>query len=83
VDELVDDEQFRARHAIVEAVTGPTSTGGPDRFRQVGPVLAGMVAPHGPIEVGDPSRSDTDRLLGAAGMAPERIAELKKRGVVA
>jgi alpha-methylacyl-CoA racemase len=83
VDELVDDDQFRARHAIVDAVTEPESTGVPVRFQQVGPVLAGMVAPPGPVEVGDPSRSDTDRLLGGAGMAPERIAELRERGVVA
>jgi alpha-methylacyl-CoA racemase len=83
VDELVDDDQFGARHAIVDAVTGPESAGAPDRFRQVGPVLAGMVAPPGPVEVGDPFRSDTDRLLAGAGLAPERIAELRARGVVA
>ncbi len=42
-EELVDDEQYAARHAIVEAVTATGGRGGPTRFRQVGPVLAGMV----------------------------------------
>jgi hypothetical protein len=32
---------------------------------------------------GDPSRSDTEELLGAAGMTADRIAELRTKGVVA
>ena len=83
VDELVEDEQFTARHAIVGAVTSPLDGGAPTRFRQVGPVLAGMAVPSDPIDVGDPSRSDTDRLLAAAGLTPEHIAGLRERGVVA
>jgi alpha-methylacyl-CoA racemase len=83
VAELVDDEQFVARHAIVDAVA-PGSTGrGPTRFRQVGPLLAGTVAPDEPVVAGDPSCTDTDRLLGAAGLTTEHIAGLRARGVVA
>jgi alpha-methylacyl-CoA racemase len=85
VDELVDDAQYAARGAIVEAVV---ETGGeaPRRFRQVGPVLAGMVAPGDPIEVADatdPAATDTNRLLGDAGLTAERIGELRDKGVVA
>jgi alpha-methylacyl-CoA racemase len=88
VAELVDDEQYAARHAIVEVVAdadavGPSGTAPPARFRQVGPVLAGMVAPDGPVVVPDQSRTDTDALLAAAGLAPEGIADLRDRGVVA
>jgi hypothetical protein len=36
-----------------------------------------------PVEVGDPDRSDTARLLRAAGLSAERIAELEGKGVVA
>ncbi len=94
VAELVDDEQYSARHAIVEATldaaveatTGPGGRGdrGPvDRFRQVGPVLAGMARSDGPVVVADPPRSDTDELLGAAGLTVEHIRDLRDRGVVA
>ena len=55
-----------------------------DRFRQVG-AGAGRHArrPTSPSMVGDPLRSDTDRLLAAAGLAPAHIAELRERGIVA
>ncbi len=81
-EELVDDAQFAARRAVVDAV-GRTVGGDPVHFRQVGPVLAGMPAPEVPVVVGGPSRSDTDRLLVEAGLAPAHIAELRERGVVA
>jgi crotonobetainyl-CoA:carnitine CoA-transferase CaiB-like acyl-CoA transferase len=87
VAELVDDEQFRARHAIVDAVPDPDRPdqdgGAPPRFRQVGPLLAGMEPAGDPVVVGDPGRSDTDLLLGRAGFTPEQIAGLRERGVVA
>jgi alpha-methylacyl-CoA racemase len=83
VAELVDEEQFAARHAVVAAVTAPSGTTGPTRFRQVGPVLAGMARATEPVELGDPDRSDTARLLGAAGLTAARIAELEAMGVVA
>jgi len=50
---------------------------------QVGPVLAGMPGRGEPVEVGDPSRSDADELLEAAGLAAGEIAELRSEGVVA
>jgi alpha-methylacyl-CoA racemase len=83
VAEVVGDEQFAARHAVVEAVTAPSATAGPTRFRQVGPVLAGMAPAVEPVVVSDPGRSDTARLLGAAGLTAARIAELEETGVVA
>jgi alpha-methylacyl-CoA racemase len=84
VAELVDDDQFAARRSIVDAIGSPERDGGdPVRFRQVGPVLAGMAAPVEPIVVGDPLRSDTEHLLVDAGLTSERIAGLRRRGVVA
>ena len=82
VEELVDDEQYVARHAIVDAVTERSDGTEPTRFRQVGPVLAGMTQTTGPVVTGDPGRSDTDRLLLAAGLTAERIAQLHDKGVV-
>ncbi len=81
--ELVHDEQYVARHAIVDAVTAPGDGSAPTWFRQVGPVLAGMELPAGPVVAGDPARSDTDRLLREAGLSIERITELRDKGVVA
>ena len=85
VAELVDDEQYGARGAFVEAVLpgGDRGDDGPTSFRQVGPVLAGMPGAGDQVLAGDPSRSDTDELLAAAGVTAERIAELRAKGVVA
>ncbi len=86
VAELVDDEQYQARRAFVD-VTRPSaagvSPGTPVRFRQVGPVMAGMEAPDGPVVAGDPTRSDTDRLLTEAGIDPDLVSRLRAKGVVA
>ena len=78
VAELVDDEQFAARGAVVEAVTSDGRA-----FRQVGRVLAGMAPPAVPVVLPDPAASDAEELLSAAGLAPERIAGLRAKGVVA
>jgi alpha-methylacyl-CoA racemase len=85
VAEVVEDEQFRARRAIVEATFpgGRRSDGIPTTFRQVGPVLAGMAGAGRPVVAGDPSQSDVVELLEAAGMATDRIAALRTKGVVA
>jgi alpha-methylacyl-CoA racemase len=83
VEELVDDEQFAARGAIVDAVTAPSDGAEPTRFRQVGPVLAGMPPAACPVVAGDPTRTDTDRLLQDAGLTPGHISELRDKGVVA
>ena len=83
--ELADDDGFRSRGAFVEAELpeGARPAGGPASFRQVGPVLAGMPGRGARVVAGDPTRSDANELLGAAGMAPARIAALRTKGVVA
>jgi crotonobetainyl-CoA:carnitine CoA-transferase CaiB-like acyl-CoA transferase len=78
VPELVDDAQFDARGAIVEA-KHPTH----GVFRQVAPVLAGQVRPDGAVEVPDHASTDTDELLRAAGLEADEIAALRDDGVVA
>jgi len=78
VAELVDDPQFNARGAFVDAVhprQGP--------FRQVAPTLAGMARRRGPYAVRDNDLTDTDELLRAVGMSPEESTELRRAGVVA
>jgi alpha-methylacyl-CoA racemase len=83
VVELVGDDQFAARGAIVDAVTVPSDGTDPTHFRQVGPVLAGMPPAPRPVVAGDPTRTDTDRLLQGAGLTAGHITELRDKGVVA
>ncbi len=84
VSELVDDEHFAARHAFVEAAAPPSAADRvPGRFRQVGPVFAGMERPAEPVATTDPTRTDTDALLAAAGVDGDRIAAMRARGVLA
>lgn len=78
VAETVDDPQYVARHAFA-AVSHPDH----GTFRQVGAVLAGMVAVGDGHEVRDAALTDTDELLAGAGLnADERLA-LSAQGVVA
>jgi alpha-methylacyl-CoA racemase len=78
VPELVDDAQFDARGAIVEA-KHPTH----GVFRQVAPVLAGQVRPDGAVLGPDHASTATDELLRAAGLDADEIAALRDDGVVA
>ena len=81
--ELVADEQFAARGAFVDVTLPDGHPAAPASFRQVGPLLAGMPGAGAPVVAGDPSRSDADELLAAAGVPAARIAELRTKGVVA
>ena len=78
VDEVVDDAQYNARRAFVTAKHPTHGT-----FRQVGAVWAGAVEVSDDAEVRDASVTDTDALLGAAGLSPGEIAALRSEGVVA
>jgi alpha-methylacyl-CoA racemase len=76
--EIAHDPQFVARAAVVEA----KDTDGRS-FCQVGAVLAGMPPLSTPVIVRQPTATDTDELLEAAGIDPVRIAGLRREGVVA
>ena len=78
VAELVDDPQFVARGAFVDAVHPRHGS-----FRQVAPTLAGMARPRRPYAVRDTDLTDTDELLRAAGISPEESVQLRRAGVVA
>ena len=78
VAELVDDEQFAARHAFVDAVHDVHGT-----FRQVGPLFAGMTPPSEPYAVRDATETDTEELLRAAGLNDEECGRLRGAGVIA
>ncbi|MEX1007652.1 MAG: CaiB/BaiF CoA-transferase family protein [Acidimicrobiia bacterium] len=79
VPEVVNDAQFAARGAFVEAKHPDHGT-----FRQVGPMFAGTTAaPAGPYEVRDATATDTDELLRAAGLTAEECAELRDAGAIA
>jgi alpha-methylacyl-CoA racemase len=81
VDEVAADGHFAARGAFVDAELA-SSDGRPERFRQVGRVLAGMAPVAGTVIARDPLASDPDGVLAAGGLAPERIAELREKGAV-
>jgi alpha-methylacyl-CoA racemase len=87
VAELVEDDQYRARHAFVDAVVEPHAGSGgagegPVAFRQVGPVLAGMEPLDEPVAVVDSEESDTDVLLGSAGLSQAEVGRLREQGIV-
>ncbi len=78
VAEITGDDQFTHRAVVTEAVH-PTE----GRFTQLAPLLAGMARPEGPVVLPDPSATDTERRLVAAGVAPATIEAWRARGVVA
>jgi alpha-methylacyl-CoA racemase len=77
VAELVDDAQFQARGAFVDAQHPAHGA-----FRQVAPTFAGTASPSGPYRVRDADATDTDALLTAAGLSPEACSALQRTGVV-
>jgi alpha-methylacyl-CoA racemase len=77
IDEIIEDPQFQAREAFVEA-QHPTE----GAFRQLAPVLAGMDRPEGPIPVPDWSLTNTDALLAEVGFAENKIKDLRARGII-
>jgi alpha-methylacyl-CoA racemase len=82
VDEVAADDHFAARGAFVDAELPGQGGTPPLRFRQVGRVLAGMPRIAATVVARDPLASDPDRVLAAGGLAPDRIAELRGKGVV-
>jgi crotonobetainyl-CoA:carnitine CoA-transferase CaiB-like acyl-CoA transferase len=78
VDEVVDDAQYTARRAFVTAKHPTRGT-----FRQVAAVWAGAVEVNDDADVRDAVVTDTDELLGSAGLSPTEINALRSEGVVA
>jgi alpha-methylacyl-CoA racemase len=78
VPEVIEDPQFVARGVFVEAVHSEHGT-----FRQVAPLLAGCEPATEPFEVRAPDASDSDEVLGLAGLSADEIEALRKLGVVA
>jgi len=77
VPEVIADPQYGARRAIVSAAHPSEGT-----FRQVGAVLAGMAPLADGHPVPDQGPTDTDDLLGAAGLGPDEVAALRAAGAV-
>jgi alpha-methylacyl-CoA racemase len=78
VPELVEDPQFAARGAFVEARHPEHGT-----FRQVGPVLAGTARPSAPYAVRETTATDADGLLAGAGLSADERRTLLEEGVIA
>jgi alpha-methylacyl-CoA racemase len=78
VPELVDEPQFVARGAFVEAEHPEAG-----RFRQVGPVLAGQCAPDTPYRLRAATETDVEELLRGVGFSAAEIATMHEDGVVA
>lgn len=78
VPDLVEDEQYVARDAFIDAHHPEAGA-----FRQVAPVLAGQVRPTAPVEVPDWERSATAELLAAVGLPDDQIQRLLAEGAIA
>jgi alpha-methylacyl-CoA racemase len=78
VAEVVNDEQYLARGAFVDAVHPEHGT-----FRQIGHAFAGTVRPAEPVVARDATTTETDQLLAAAGFSADDITKLRDAGVVA
>ncbi len=78
VAEAVNDEQYLARGAVIEAEHPAAG-----RLRQVGPVWAGASQTAEPCRLPDPASTDTTSLLAEAGYDSEAAAALTAAGVVA
>jgi alpha-methylacyl-CoA racemase len=78
IDEVARDEHLNARRAFSEATHGEHGS-----FRQTGYVLAGMVRPEGAAAAREAGRTDTDALLGEAGMPAAEIGALREQGIIA
>ncbi len=77
VEEVVADEQFRARKAFVAAEHEE------HRFELVGPVLAGGIREQRTHRVRDAASTDTDDLLREVGISAEEIEKMRSSGIVA
>jgi alpha-methylacyl-CoA racemase len=78
IAEAVRDPHFEARGTFTDAKYERLGS-----FRQVGPVLAGMLRTGAAAEVRDASVTDTDALLSEAGLSQEEIEAMRSEGVVA
>ena len=78
VAELVADPQFASRKIFVEARHDRHGS-----FRQVGPLLAGADRTLSAYRVRDDSATDTDQLLGGAGLSAKEIENMRRDGIVA
>ena len=78
IAELTGEAQHAARGVFVDAEHPQHG-----RFRQLGPMLAGSDRTAASYRVPDGTTTDTDAVLGAAGMTESEIAALRRDGVVA
>jgi alpha-methylacyl-CoA racemase len=78
VAEVPLDPQYAHRGAFGDAVGADGRT-----FRQVAPVLAGMVHPGGPVSLPEQGTTDTDMLLTEAGVDRSDVEEWMAKGAVA
>lgn len=78
VAEVAGDGALTGRGVVVEARHPAYGS-----MRQVGPVLAGMVRPDGPVPLPDRGVTDTAALLETAGIPAPEVAGWLARGVVA
>ncbi|MDD1762983.1 MAG: CoA transferase, partial [Methanothrix sp.] len=78
IPELVEDPHLSSRGAFAAAQHDRHG-----RFRQLGPVLAGMQRSASPYTVRDASVTDTAELLRGVGVTEQEIETMRRAGVVA
>jgi alpha-methylacyl-CoA racemase len=78
VSEIPESSHVAARGLVVEA-THPTH----GTFRQLAPLLAGMVRGDGVVHLPDLTRTTTTKRLASAGVSSEQIAQWQEEGAIA
>jgi alpha-methylacyl-CoA racemase len=78
IGEVSDDPQFADRHVTISAAHPIEG-----EFTQLAPLLAGMPRPSAPIDLPDPTQTDTEHLLKEAGVEGGTIAAWISRKAVA
>ncbi|MFN8628621.1 MAG: CaiB/BaiF CoA-transferase family protein [Candidatus Binatia bacterium] len=78
IEELTGDPQFAHRRVFVEALHERHG-----RFRQLGPVMAGIDRSPATYTAPDASRTDTADLLRQAGVSAAEIEEMEREGTIA
>ena len=75
IDEVTKDEHLRARGVFMQALHPEEGT-----FEQVAPVLAGGIRRQPVTQVRQPFETDTESILGEAGLGAAEIEALMKQG---
>jgi len=78
IEDVVADPHFESRGVFGEARHPEHGS-----FRQLAPVLAGMLRSRGPVDVPDWRHTHTEEVLAEAGVPTDEIERMRDEGIVA